>query len=111
MAQIPVKEAGRHKIVIIVGSYVLSQQSSTFKITCQVGNPIFEYQSFPMPQRHRDTLNSHQAASPEVGGKRRQVGGLLPSPDVLSQNCGGTKPNCIVTYMMPKATANDMYTS
>ncbi|GFV93317.1 hypothetical protein TNCV_3685401 [Trichonephila clavipes] len=63
-----------------------------------------------MPQRHRNTLNSHQAASPEVGGKGRQVGGLLPSPDVLSQNCGGTKPNCILTYMMLKATANDSTT-
>ncbi|GFX13902.1 dimer_Tnp_hAT domain-containing protein [Trichonephila clavipes] len=40
-------------------------------------------QSIPMPQMHWDALNSHRAASHEVGGRGKEVGGLCLPPDVL----------------------------
>ncbi|GFW79535.1 hypothetical protein TNCV_128401 [Trichonephila clavipes] len=49
-------------------------------------------------------------SSHEVGGRGRELGGL-PPPDVLPQNWGGTKPNCIVICMMLKATRENTITA
>ncbi|GFU75299.1 uncharacterized protein TNCV_4755581 [Trichonephila clavipes] len=61
-----------------------------------------------VPVRHRGTLNSRQATSPLMrlaeGVERWEA---LTTPGVLPQNWGGNEPNCTVTYMVVKATAND----
>ncbi|GFY25932.1 transposable element Tcb1 transposase [Trichonephila clavipes] len=47
----------------------------------------------------------------EVGGRERELRGLLDLPRVFSQNWGGTELNCTVTCKVLKATANDRRTS
>ncbi|GFX01986.1 hypothetical protein TNCV_371751 [Trichonephila clavipes] len=69
-----------------------------------------------VPLQHGGTLNSHQAASPLLGGR----GGSLVAGNerpltffqgVLPQNWGGTELNHTVTCMVLKAKVNDGHTS
>ncbi|GFV68623.1 uncharacterized protein TNCV_2274861 [Trichonephila clavipes] len=66
-----------------------------------------------VPLWHGGTLNSHRAASSLVRlVEREESWEASDHPlDVLPQNWGGTKPNCTVTCMMLKATANNRHTS
>ncbi|GFX80191.1 uncharacterized protein TNCV_2642071 [Trichonephila clavipes] len=59
-----------------------------------------------VPLRHGCTLNSRQATSTLVW-LVEGCGRSLTTPGVLPQNWGGNEPNCSVTCMVLKATAND----
>ncbi|GFX30548.1 uncharacterized protein TNCV_3461991 [Trichonephila clavipes] len=62
-----------------------------------------------VPVRHGGTLNSRQAASPLmrlVKGEERWEASDHPH-SVLPLNWNGIEPNCTVTCMLLKATAND----
>ncbi|GFT47154.1 uncharacterized protein TNCV_3747971 [Trichonephila clavipes] len=62
-----------------------------------------------MPLRQEGTLNSRRAASPLVrlveGKELWEASDHLQS--VLALNWGGTEPNCTVTCIVLKVTAND----
>ncbi|GFX67760.1 uncharacterized protein TNCV_1564621 [Trichonephila clavipes] len=62
-----------------------------------------------VPSRHGGILNIRRAASPLVwlveGEERWKASDHFQS--VLPLNWGGTEPNCTVTCMVLKATAND----
>ncbi|GFU05228.1 hypothetical protein TNCV_575471 [Trichonephila clavipes] len=46
-------------------------------------------------------------SSREIGGRGRELRGLLPPPECSSSKLGWNRAKCIATCIVPKATVND----
>ncbi|GFV78390.1 hypothetical protein TNCV_95471 [Trichonephila clavipes] len=72
-----------------------------------------KYEEKAVPLRYGGTLNNRRAASFLVKLMEKKEGWEVPDhpQDILPQNWSGTEPNCTVTCVAFKATANDSRTT